>query len=572
MAANKYYAVKAGHKPGIYVSWDECKKQVEGFSGASYKGFTTLQEAEAFIGIVSTPMEKISSNRLVSEAVAYVDGSYDDNIKEFSYGLVMFVDDIEDHFAEKYNTANLVEMRNVAGEIMGAQKAMQYCIDNNIKTLDLYYDYEGIEKWCTGEWKANKLGTKSYKQFYDSIKDSLRVTFYKVTAHTGDKYNELADQLAKNALSGIILAKKVEDAEMAQSNNIYIERDGIDTFISELGKSGWADFIAQPLVPVGHLFRCVFTADLKEGKVDFYFRGDGTVTVRSTTPNSDISNSLVDLIVKNSFKNKHENSTCTFSNISPELCARFIDYLKSTGKIGIEEKRIDAPSHTQYKCKSSFGDSMAANFYDSGKLVLQGNPAYIFTEAFYFMSVATDDVAIEEIIARKNEAYKSNITISDARSQLKERIPNAYTKLDDIILKLLSPSISLSKANVEVEDYSCYVFPALKALEALLLYLLSKVSNNSIVVDTKHNFSTVFQPDSTTLKQRLIAKHRKTINNPLHEACLENIYNYLKGTRHVYFHANQVLVLTSMIFDKAEADTILNQILLLFDDAGIKIL
>ena len=29
----KYYAVKVGRKPGIYLSWDECKMQVDRYSG-----------------------------------------------------------------------------------------------------------------------------------------------------------------------------------------------------------------------------------------------------------------------------------------------------------------------------------------------------------------------------------------------------------------------------------------------------------------------------------------------------------------------------------------------------------
>lgn len=41
----KYYAVKNGRKPGIYSSWDECKKQVEKFKGAIYKSFTSLEDA-----------------------------------------------------------------------------------------------------------------------------------------------------------------------------------------------------------------------------------------------------------------------------------------------------------------------------------------------------------------------------------------------------------------------------------------------------------------------------------------------------------------------------------------------
>lgn len=48
--ANKYYAVKKGKTPGIYYSWDECKAQVDGFSGAKYKSFKSEMEARDYIG------------------------------------------------------------------------------------------------------------------------------------------------------------------------------------------------------------------------------------------------------------------------------------------------------------------------------------------------------------------------------------------------------------------------------------------------------------------------------------------------------------------------------------------
>ena len=35
----KYYAVRKGLNPGIYNTWDECRKNVIGFSGAIYKSF-----------------------------------------------------------------------------------------------------------------------------------------------------------------------------------------------------------------------------------------------------------------------------------------------------------------------------------------------------------------------------------------------------------------------------------------------------------------------------------------------------------------------------------------------------
>ena len=44
----KYYAVKNGRNPGIYMTWDDCKKQVDGYSKAEFKSFKTLEEAKKF--------------------------------------------------------------------------------------------------------------------------------------------------------------------------------------------------------------------------------------------------------------------------------------------------------------------------------------------------------------------------------------------------------------------------------------------------------------------------------------------------------------------------------------------
>ncbi|MCD8388495.1 MAG: ribonuclease H family protein [Bacteroidales bacterium] len=49
MTKGKYYVVWAGYQPGIYDTWEECKAQIDGFSGARYRAFDTCEEAtEAF--------------------------------------------------------------------------------------------------------------------------------------------------------------------------------------------------------------------------------------------------------------------------------------------------------------------------------------------------------------------------------------------------------------------------------------------------------------------------------------------------------------------------------------------
>ena len=46
-SGQKYYVVWRGFKPGIYTTWEACKKQVEGFEKAQYKSFPSREEAES---------------------------------------------------------------------------------------------------------------------------------------------------------------------------------------------------------------------------------------------------------------------------------------------------------------------------------------------------------------------------------------------------------------------------------------------------------------------------------------------------------------------------------------------
>ncbi len=203
--AKKYYAVRKGKTAGIYMNWDDCKAQVQGFSGAEYKSFPTITEAEAYMGGAVKNSIQVENEGGIPvtdklNAVAYVDGSYNIATKEFSYGVVMFHDGKELHFSQKVDDRELAEMRNVAGEIKGSECAMRYAVENGCETLVIYHDYEGISKWCTGAWKANKPGTIAYKKYYEEVSSKLKVEFIKVKGHSGDRFNDVADELAKKAI------------------------------------------------------------------------------------------------------------------------------------------------------------------------------------------------------------------------------------------------------------------------------------------------------------------------------------------------------------------------------------
>ena len=212
MAKKKFYAVKQGRKTGMFLTWDDCKKQVMGYPGAIYKSFGTEAEAKEYLGISGTAAGNFSEGNMsasdgmqsvnpASDAVEiYVDGSYHAATKEFSYGMVVLIDGREEKFSQKMTDPELAQMRNVAGEIKGSEAAMQYALDHEIPSIIIYHDYQGIASWCNGDWKANKAGTIAYRDFYQKTKQKVNIEFRKVKGHSNDKYNDMVDELAKEAL------------------------------------------------------------------------------------------------------------------------------------------------------------------------------------------------------------------------------------------------------------------------------------------------------------------------------------------------------------------------------------
>lgn len=211
--AKKYYAVKNGKDgvSGVYLTWEECKAQVEGVPGAAYKSFPTPVEAAAFLEGAPAPKTGEGKNKKKGEepppmpckegvAVAYVDGSYNKATGEFSAGGVLFYNHEKVEFSQKNADPQMAEMHNVAGEIMAAVLVLRYCVEKEIPAVEIYHDYAGVGRWATGAWKANKPGTRAYAAFCKKAMAHVDTRFIDVTGHSGDYWNDYADGLAKKAL------------------------------------------------------------------------------------------------------------------------------------------------------------------------------------------------------------------------------------------------------------------------------------------------------------------------------------------------------------------------------------
>ena len=87
----KFYAVWSGREKGVFNTWDECKKQVEGFEGAQYKSFESKSEAESalkrnYFAVVSPkPQEKKAFGKAPNHPAYVVDAAWNTKTGDMEY-------------------------------------------------------------------------------------------------------------------------------------------------------------------------------------------------------------------------------------------------------------------------------------------------------------------------------------------------------------------------------------------------------------------------------------------------------------------------------------------------------
>lgn len=160
----------------------------------------------------------------------YVDGSFINGAT--GYGAVILKNgDVIDELCGPVGALEVNNTRQVAGELIAVKEALKWCREHSVSEVSIYYDYLGIEKWATGQWKTNQTLTQEYARF---IRESpIRIHWHKVASHTGNRWNDRADELAKKGAGSIQEAVVETDlaGELIKAVNGWIETlmvNGID--------------------------------------------------------------------------------------------------------------------------------------------------------------------------------------------------------------------------------------------------------------------------------------------------------------------------------------------------------
>lgn len=213
-----FYAIKQGYNKEtgevieniILKTWAETAPLVQGVSkvlhgvAPKFLGCYTLEEAEAFLAYEPF-LFKVNNDYPMDALHCYMDGSYSTELNNYSFGLVCVKDGkIQGTDKGVGSNPSASELRNVAGESLGAMKALIFAKRHNYKKVVIFFDYQGIALHALGEWDRDTKDTEIYYRWMQDFfvnNPDIEVVFCKVDAHTGDDFNEIADGLAKAALN-----------------------------------------------------------------------------------------------------------------------------------------------------------------------------------------------------------------------------------------------------------------------------------------------------------------------------------------------------------------------------------
>lgn len=209
MAKKKFYAVRRGHKTGIYTEWfglGGAQIQIQGFPGAVYRGFATHSEAKSFLE-EAPALSQASLFEKESQVVVYTDGGAAGNPGPGGYGVVL----IPPQGERKELSGGYRLTTNNRMELMAAIVALEY-LDDNLPILlhsDSRYMVDAINKkwalsWRKKGWKRADGNPAKNPDLWERLLnrlETLQVVFRWVKGHAGHAWNERCDQLAGQAMA-----------------------------------------------------------------------------------------------------------------------------------------------------------------------------------------------------------------------------------------------------------------------------------------------------------------------------------------------------------------------------------
>jgi len=344
---------------------------------------------------------------------------------------------------------------------------------------------------------------------------------------------------------------------------LNLDQDKVEKYLKESKKNG---FLLSDGIK-GHGRHCAFKRDGEKCLLIIFLKKNGTTTIQYTAgTNHELSKLFAEEIIEFCKISDNNSASCTFRNIQQEEFQFIEEFITEEIAGSSHEILEDNNQKIRIIASGRANDKATIIYYKTTKTVLlQGKPLPIFQEIkLFFYELISDD----DIIENENQVFDINITRNDINASLREYMPTAINFLDKKIIKIMTPALALNAINIDLDDYTCFSFPALRGIEGYIKQLFKKSYK-----EYKHNnkIGSLFGKLNAQNLFPLQEFVKNKIKCPYTIEALEASYNLYYSKRHPYFHIDKHISSTPIIESKNIAQAINVEIFATIESTYIKI-
>ncbi len=301
----------------------------------------------------------------------------------------------------------------------------------------------------------------------------------------------------------------------------------------------------------------MLSSDGKKVLIVFYFNNDGTTTIDPTRgKHPELSLTIAKCVKEKCLVTKRQVFSLSFPDVDEETFLLLRQYLEE--ELGVETlKEDDVEGKKMWRIRSPFKDEITITYYGNRTVLVQGKPLFLYTQIKLFFY---EILSFEQVVQKEAETYEIEINTEEIRKELKAYLPTVYKFLDDKIIRILTPSITLVKLEIDMEDYSAFVFPALRGLEGYIRQLLNAKGKDDGVRKV-NKIGTLFEDPDEKGRCALMEFAKGDIACEKTCFALEEAYSQWVSFRHPYFHVEKVIKTTPIIWKKEGAEGLLFDVL-----------
>lgn len=230
------------------------------------------------------------------------------------------------------------------------------------------------------------------------------------------------------------------------------------------------------------------------------------------------------------------------------LIELMLDKKHSSGKNLFEFVKREISGGFRFYIQNSFyKDKLTVSIYKTGRLVIQGLPLSCHNEFIFQMSVVLDAEGLAKVISKNDENTIQLVEKHVIEDNLSSIFKGCFQHIPQAVRIMLVTGSTLRSIEVELPDYTCVLFPDLRALEGVIknIFFIKDIEYR----DTLGELFEYNSPHNYTLKSEI---QRKFTTKMI--AALSDAYNFYHRHRHGLFHMNNDVNSSRTIttLDKAE--------------------